>query len=109
MLLKMSAYQNVVSLTDLIPFVSQLKEMFFNWLTLDNINRNRLKFIVEQNENKEIKPMVLALELWDNFQNYGAPGVEMDFVSCDNNTLREVVESSIILNEIILDMERQKY
>lgn len=33
----------------------------------------------------------------------------MDFVSCDNNTLREVVESSIILNEIILDMERQKY
>lgn len=45
--------------------------MFFNWLTLDNINRNRLKFIVEQNENKEIKPMVLALELWDNFQNYG--------------------------------------
>jgi len=45
--------------------------MFFNWLTLDDINRNRLKFIVEQNENKEIKPMVLALEQWDRLQNYG--------------------------------------
>lgn len=39
----------------------------------------------------------------------GAPGVEMEFVSCDNNTLREVVESSIILNAIILDMECSKY
>jgi len=29
----------------------------------------------------------------------------MESVSCDNNTLREVVESSIVLNEIILDME----
>jgi len=45
--------------------------MFFNWLSLDDINRNRLKFIVEQNENKEIKPMVLDLEQWDHFQNYG--------------------------------------
>jgi len=45
--------------------------MFFNWLTLDDINRNRLKFIVEQNENKDIKPMVLALEQWDRLQNYG--------------------------------------
>jgi len=45
--------------------------MFFNWLTLDDINRNRLKFIVEQNENKEIKPMVLALEQWNSLQNYG--------------------------------------
>lgn len=39
----------------------------------------------------------------------GAPGVEMESVSCDNNTLREVVESSIVLNEIILDMECQNY
>eukprot|EP00102_Acyrthosiphon_pisum_P018351 XP_008190074.1 PREDICTED: uncharacterized protein LOC103311950 [Acyrthosiphon pisum] len=101
----MSAFRNLVSLTDLIPFVSQLKEMFFNWLTLDDINRNRLKLIVEQNEYKEIKPMVLALEQWDRLQDYGAPGVEMESVSCDNNTLREVVESSIVLNEIILDME----
>jgi len=90
----MSAYRNVVSITDLIPFgktyiinyqhfkyimnfilplVSQLKEMFFNWLTLDDNDRCRLKYIVEQNENKEIKPMVLALEQWDYFQNYGMP------------------------------------
>jgi len=33
----------------------------------------------------------------------------MEFVSCDNNTLREVVESSIVLNEIILDMRCQKF
>ncbi|XP_025201804.1 uncharacterized protein LOC112599204, partial [Melanaphis sacchari] len=99
----MSAYRNVVSLTDLIPFISQLKEMFFNWLTLDNFNRKHLKFIVEQNKNKEIKTMVLALEQWDHFQNYGAPGVEIEFVNCDNNTLREVIESSIVLNEIILE------
>ncbi|XP_060841978.1 uncharacterized protein LOC132922456 [Rhopalosiphum padi] len=105
----MSAYRSVVSLTDLIPFVSQLKEMFFNWLTLDNCNRERLKFIVENNKNTEIKTMVLALEQWDHFQNYGAPGVEMEFVSCDNTILREVVESSIVLNGIILDMECQKY
>jgi len=39
----------------------------------------------------------------------GAPGVEMEFVSCDNTILREVVESSIVLNGIILDMECQKY
>jgi len=38
----------------LIKFlVSQLKEMFFNWLTLDDINRKRLKFIVEQNERNQ--------------------------------------------------------
>ncbi|XP_028044494.1 uncharacterized protein LOC114253696 [Rhopalosiphum maidis] len=104
----MSAYRSVVSLTDLIPFVSQLKEMFFNWLTLDNCNRERLKFIVENNKNTEIKTMVLALEQWDHFQNYGAPGVEMEFVSCDNTILGEVVESSIVLNGIILDMECQK-
>lgn len=55
----------------IVSLVSQLKEMFFNWLTLDDINRSRLKFIVEQNENKEIKPMVLALEQWDRLQNYG--------------------------------------
>ncbi|KAL4120481.1 hypothetical protein QTP88_013166 [Uroleucon formosanum] len=106
----MSACRNIVSLTDLIPFVSQLKEMFFNWLTLDEKKRNCLKFIVEQNENKEIKLMIiLALEQWNRLQNYGAPGVEMESVSCDNNTLREVVESSIVLNEIILDMECQNY
>jgi len=45
--------------------------MFFNWLTLDNCNRERLKFIVENNKNTEIKTMVLALEQWDHFQNYG--------------------------------------
>jgi len=39
----------------------------------------------------------------------GAPGVEMEFVSCDNNTLREVLESSIVLNELILEMDCQKY
>ena len=55
----------------IVSLVSQLKEMFFNWLTLDDINRNRLKLIVEQNEYKEIKPMVLALEQWDRLQDYG--------------------------------------
>lgn len=39
----------------------------------------------------------------------GAPGVEMEFVNCDDNTLRDIVESSIVLNEIILNMKRQKY
>lgn len=39
----------------------------------------------------------------------GAPGVEMEFVSCDNNTLRQVLESSIVLNELILEMDSQKY
>ncbi|KAL5245244.1 hypothetical protein ACI65C_012654 [Semiaphis heraclei] len=105
----MSAYQNVFSLTDLIPFISQLKEIYFNWLTLDDIDRYRLKYVVEHNENKEIKTLVLALEQWDHFQNYGAPGVEMEFVNCDDNTLRDIVESSIVLNEIILNMKRQKY
>ncbi|KAF0760039.1 Uncharacterized protein FWK35_00014133 [Aphis craccivora] len=105
----MSSCRNVVSLTDLIPFVSQLKEMFFKWLTLDNFNRERLKFIIEQNKNTEVKTMVLALEQWDHFQNYGAPGVEMEFVSCDNNTLHEVLGSSIVLNELILEMDCQKY
>jgi len=45
--------------------------MFFKWLTLDNFNRERLKFVIEQNKNKEIKTMILALEQWDHFQNYG--------------------------------------
>lgn len=45
--------------------------MFFKWLTLDNFNRERLKFIIEQNKNTEVKTMVLALEQWDHFQNYG--------------------------------------
>jgi len=39
----------------------------------------------------------------------GAPGVEMEFVSCDNNTLHEVLGSSIVLNELILEMDCQKY
>ncbi|XP_015376891.1 PREDICTED: uncharacterized protein LOC107171167 [Diuraphis noxia] len=104
----MSTYQNF-SLTDLIPFISQLKEIFFNWLVLDDIDRCHLEYIVENNENKGIKPLILALEQWDHFQNYGAPGVEMEFVSCDNDTLRKIVESSIILNDIILNMKSQKY
>lgn len=57
----------------IISLVSQLKEVFFNWLTLDENKRNRLKFIVEQNENKEIKPLILALEQWNRLQNYGMP------------------------------------
>lgn len=58
----------------IVSLVSQLKEMFFNWLTLDEKKRNCLKFIVEQNENKEIKLMIiLALEQWNRLQNYGMP------------------------------------
>lgn len=45
--------------------------MFINWTTLDDSNRNRVKFIVEQNKNMEIKLIVLALEQWDNLQYYG--------------------------------------
>lgn len=45
--------------------------MFFNWTTLNDSNRNRVKFIVEQNKNMEIKLIVLALEQWDNLQCYG--------------------------------------
>lgn len=55
----------------ILSLVSQLKEIYFNWLTLDDIDRYRLKYVVEHNENKEIKTLVLALEQWDHFQNYG--------------------------------------
>lgn len=34
----------------------------------------------------------------------GAPGVEIDSVVCDNNTLHRIVDSSAILNEIIQEI-----
>ncbi|VVC39419.1 Hypothetical protein CINCED_3A021297 [Cinara cedri] len=104
----MSAYHNANILTDLIPFVPQLKELFFYWATLDDYNRNQLKFLVEQNQNTQIKPMVIALEKWDCLQNYGAPGVEMESVIYDNNGLHEVVKSSTVLIEIIHNLIRIK-
>lgn len=35
----------------------------------------------------------------------GAPGVEMESVVCDENTLLKIVNSSAALNNIILDMK----
>jgi hypothetical protein len=49
--------------------VPQLKDIFFHWVNLDDNNRRHLKFLAEQNKNIGIKPMILALEQWENLQN----------------------------------------
>lgn len=42
-----------------------------NWITLDDFNRNYLKFIIDKNKNMKIKLIITALEQWNDLQNYG--------------------------------------
>ncbi|XP_050431944.1 uncharacterized protein LOC126840328 [Adelges cooleyi] len=103
----MSLNQFVIFLRDLIPFVSEMKETFQNWVMLNEHQQNHLKNLVEQDTSTEfIKPMLLALEEWDSLQRYGAPGVDLDFVACDNTSLQEVVKTSVFLNETILQLSK---
>lgn len=59
---------NIINLFAIVP---PFKELFLCWATLDDYNRNHLKCLVEQNQNIDIKSMVVALEEWDHLQNYG--------------------------------------
>lgn len=45
--------------------------MFYKWAALNNYSRARLKLILEQHENQEIKSIIFAFEQWDDLQNYG--------------------------------------
>lgn len=54
----------------LLRLVSQLKETFINWEALDDDNRNHLNSMVEL-KHMELKPLISALEQWDDMQNNG--------------------------------------
>jgi len=45
--------------------------MFFKWAVQNDYSRTRLKQVVEQHENQEIKSIISAFEHWDDLQNYG--------------------------------------
>lgn len=45
--------------------------MFLKWASLKDYSCVRLKLIVEQCKNPEMKPIISAFELWDDLQNYG--------------------------------------